>query len=152
MEYTALTYEGLEIYNNELTKSITALIAKGLPAGIITIWSGSANNIPIGWALCDGQNGTPDLSGKFVMGVSETHPENSVGGAETATLSVGNLPAHSHTVNGVTVTDNGKGGSLFVGGEAEISTGETTTTDTGEGDTFSILPPYYALAYIMKIA
>ncbi len=36
--------------------------------GIITMWSGSADSIPAGWAICDGNNGTPDLRGRFVVG------------------------------------------------------------------------------------
>lgn len=40
------------------------------PVGLISMWSGSLGDIPSGWKLCDGQNDTPDLSGKFIMGVS----------------------------------------------------------------------------------
>ena len=35
---------------------------------IIVIWSGAVVDIPAGWALCDGNNGTPDLLSKFVVG------------------------------------------------------------------------------------
>lgn len=37
-------------------------------AGMILIWSGAVVDIPTGWALCDGNNGTPDLRGKVVIG------------------------------------------------------------------------------------
>lgn len=40
----------------------------GVPKGTIVIWSGAADAIPSGWALCDGTNGTPNLSGRFVFG------------------------------------------------------------------------------------
>ena len=39
-----------------------------LPQGLISLWSGT--NIPQGWALCDGTQGTPNLSGRFVVGQS----------------------------------------------------------------------------------
>lgn len=59
----------------------------GVPAGSIIIWSGTASNIPDGWALCDGQNGTPDLRDKFVLGGGgETHTVGSTGGEETHTM------------------------------------------------------------------
>ena len=48
------------------------------PRGMISMWSGVAETIPQGWALCDGTNGTPDLRDKFVLGASETRPVASV--------------------------------------------------------------------------
>ena len=36
------------------------------PSGMITAFAGSS--VPAGWTLCDGTNGTPDLTGKFVVG------------------------------------------------------------------------------------
>jgi len=35
---------------------------------MIMIWSGAVIDIPTGWALCDGNNSTPDLRGKIVIG------------------------------------------------------------------------------------
>lgn len=70
----------------------------GLTKGMILMWSGLITEIPEGWALCDGQEGRPNLLGKFVMGVSSatTNP-GGTGGSNQRTLSVSNLPAHSHT-------------------------------------------------------
>ena len=39
-----------------------------VPSGGIIMWSGPADTIPDGWALCDGTNGTPDLVNRFVLG------------------------------------------------------------------------------------
>lgn len=44
------------------------------PLGSILYWSGSIDTIPDGWALCDGQNGTPDLRDRFIVGASEDLP------------------------------------------------------------------------------
>ena len=54
-----------------------------MPSGTIVIWSGSSSNIPNGWYLCDGTNGTPDLRGRFVLGSNSTHLSGSTGGSAT---------------------------------------------------------------------
>lgn len=38
-----------------------------VPAGGVIIWAGAANDVPDGWALCDGCSGTPDLRDGFVL-------------------------------------------------------------------------------------
>jgi hypothetical protein len=40
-----------------------------IPSGVIVAWSGTASDIPNGWVLCDGNNGTPDLLGRFIKGI-----------------------------------------------------------------------------------
>lgn len=42
-----------------------------LPSGTIVLWSGDSNNIPKGWQLCDGTNGTPNLIDRIVIGASQ---------------------------------------------------------------------------------
>ena len=49
-----------------------------VPRGAIIMWSGS--DLPTGWALCDGQNGTPDLRDKFILGISENEVPGDEGG------------------------------------------------------------------------
>ena len=41
-----------------------------VPSGIIAMWGGLVANIPSGWLLCDGNNGTPNLSDRFVKGTT----------------------------------------------------------------------------------
>ena len=48
--------------------SLTGIVS--IPTGLISMWSGSASAIPSGWNLCDGNNGTPNLVGKFIKGGS----------------------------------------------------------------------------------
>ena len=76
-----------------------AAVAPGFPSGGIIIWSGSAAAIPAGWLLCDGTNSTPNLRDRFVVGAGSTYAVGATGGAATVTLTTGNLPAHTHTVN-----------------------------------------------------
>src|SRR5690606_19276216 len=40
-----------------------------VPAGTIVMWHG--NNIPAGWAECNGTNGTPDLRGRFIVAAGQ---------------------------------------------------------------------------------
>jgi hypothetical protein len=144
-----------------------------IPAGVITLWYGAIGSVPTGWYLCDGSNGTPDLRDRFVIGAGSTYAVASTGGASTKTLTTTELPSHTHTA---TSTDSGhthtysgnvtsttflysagggspsigipdKGGSTVNSGTANIT---TTIGSTGSGSSFSILNPYYALAYIMK--
>lgn len=69
------------------------------------MWSGSINDIPAGWALCDGKNGTPDLRDRFIMGASSDSDIGATGGTNHVTLTVENLPPHSHG-SGTLKTDN----------------------------------------------
>ncbi len=72
-----------------------------IPSGAIIMWHGS--EIPYGWAICDGTNGTPNLIGKFIKAVDA--PEK-VGDNETVlneknelTLTKEYLPKHNHPHN-----------------------------------------------------
>ena len=51
-----------------------------VPKGGIIIWSGSVNDIPAGWVLCDGSNGTPDLRDRFVLGAGNNYTVGATGG------------------------------------------------------------------------
>ena len=93
---------------NDAMRNMLSIIRTALPSGIISMWSGTISEIPDGWYLCDGTNGTPDLRDRFVVGASDGADPGGTGGASTQTLSVGNLPAHTHTVNPPsTVTTSG---------------------------------------------
>ncbi len=58
-----------------------------------------------GWFICDGRNGTPDLSGRFVVGRdvqdknSEYHKTGAKGGAKSVQLTESQIPRHSHGVD-----------------------------------------------------
>jgi microcystin-dependent protein len=140
-----------------------------IPAGLIAMWSGSIGSIPSGWYLCDGSNGTPNLTDKFIIGAGSSYAVNGTGGVSSVTLTTNNLPAHTHTA---TVTDPGHthssnaqqqnssnqlaggGGFTTASATATINTATTgisvTNASTGSGTSFSILNPYYALAFIQK--
>jgi hypothetical protein len=52
---------------------------------IIVIWSGAIVDIPTGWALCDGNNGTPNLVGKFLIGAGPTFNPGDTAATNVAT-------------------------------------------------------------------
>lgn len=145
-----------------------------IPSGLICMWSGSTP--PDGWALCDGENGTPDLRGRFVLGESTSHALGSKGGSETVSLNNNNLPPHDHVENLLDTSKNvfatrvygsnksgGPGGYATAGGIENsalnvsynsstnllsvIKTLPNSTTNTPHNN----MPPYYTLAYIMKL-
>jgi hypothetical protein len=152
--------------NDNSTKvATTAYVATaGIPSGGIIIWSGSAAAIPSGWYLCNGSNGTPNLRDRFVVGAGSTYDVGVTGGSKDAitvshthtgtTNSVGN---HNHSMLG---TSTGSGGSGAFENRAPTGSKQTgdagehnhsfTTDSAGSSGTNANLPPYYALAYIMK--
>ena len=76
------------------------------PVGCIILWNGAANNIPEGWALCNGQTvdgqKTPDLSGRFVVGYDakdgDYNAVGKTGGEKTHRLTVAEMPSHNHSI------------------------------------------------------
>jgi len=133
-----------------------------LPTGSIILWSGSIGSIPSGYVICDGANSTPDLRDRFVIGAGSTYAVGATGGTADAIV-----VSHTHTA---TVTDPGHlhviTGSNVAGGFAAGSNGyqntgttnsatattgiSVTNASAGTSGTGQNLPPYYALAYIMK--
>ncbi len=124
------------------------------------MWSGSTANIPSGWALCDGNNGTPDLRGRFIVGVDNVdYSMGSTGREKEVTLTIEQMPRHNH---GNMWWFSGKGENCPAGDRHPytIATGSAYSSSCGAtGYTGGIggstqfhenRPPYYALAYIMK--
>ena len=139
--------------------------------GMIVMWSGAVADIPFGWALCNGENGTPDLRDRFVVGAGGKFNLQARGGSETVALTATQMPKHSHEVD-----DNGHNHGFrlrrhhrsFKGSDdsdkplkfnegtwENFSTGSEKTgikiKDTGAGRAHENMPPYFALCFIIKI-
>lgn len=86
-----------------VTLSHTQINEGALPSGVIVMWSGSIATIPSGWALCDGNNGTPNLTGRFVVHADAdtggTHAPGAVGGSLTDAITTSSNGAHTHTTD-----------------------------------------------------
>lgn len=144
----------------------TAFVRAVVPAGVICMWSGSVATIPIGWALCDGTAGTPDLRDRFIVGAGSSYAVGAAAGSKdavvvshthTATSTVTD-PGHSHTVGYNNVTAGGSaldrltaGGSTPTSSSTTGITVATVNTATGVSGVDANLPPYLSLAYIMKL-
>ena len=85
--------------------------ASGVPRGAILMWSGSIANIPSGWVLCNGANGTPNLMDRFIVGAGSTYAVTNTGGATAAsvTLTTAQMPSHTHSLSGVTASIGSSG-------------------------------------------
>jgi microcystin-dependent protein len=153
-----------------VTATVDARLAafQPLPVGGIIMWSGAVNNIPSGWALCNGSNGTPDLRNRFIVGAGSGYNVAATGGSADAVV-----PAHSHTI-----TDPGHSHLMqrvltdinvdarfdavsryATSDDAEYTDRNTvnsvtgiTINSTGQSGVNANLPPYYALCFIIKTA
>jgi microcystin-dependent protein len=161
-----------------------------VPVGGIIQWSGSIGNIPPGWALCDGSNGTPDMRDKFIVGAGGKYAVGATGGAATVDAShthgYGTIAiasnVHSHGVMGKTssgaahtlalesvAVQTGAGARVvqsvelfgaaahshsinFATAEDAHSHSISGSTATGGNVKEENLPPFYALAFIMRIS
>lgn len=70
--------------------------SSSVPQGSIIPWYGSSENIPNGFALCDGKNGTPDLRDRFLVGAGNAYKSGDIGGENRHALTIDELPAHNH--------------------------------------------------------
>jgi hypothetical protein len=150
------------------TAFVTTAVNNGFPSGGIIIWSGSSAAIPSGWYLCDGNNSTPDLRNRFVVGATDTYNVGDTGGSKDAivvshTHTGTTVGAGSHNHSYLRSASTGAnqysdhGGSDTPLGRESSTTGSVgdhthtfTTNSTGSSGTNANLPPYYALCYIMK--
>ena len=157
-----------EIPWNEFTRliSISEIQKRLIPIGVINMWSGAINEIPIGWALCDGTNGTPNLKGRFIVGYDSGDSDyNQIGkadGAKTVTLTEAQIPSHTHDLDDYdadgpgTLDANGyylqgKGKFYYANPAGGNLKGKNHVKSKGGGQSHENRPPYYTLAYIMFI-
>jgi len=135
----------------------------------IALWGGALSNIPAGWVLCDGNNGTPNFLDQFPFGISgaSSTPGSTVG-QNSFSLSESQMPSHDHSGS----TGNNGSHSHSIGRDSDGDTGDTyeitgsgrsvgTSTQsnhshgasidyTGGGSSIDNRPPYEEVAFIMK--
>lgn len=150
-----------------INKALFDLVSKHLiPTGIICMWGGVA--VPSGWHLCDGTNGTPDLRDRFIVGSGNSYSTGNKGGSNSVSLTISQMPLHNHKtkinseehaywkttgVHDILGTSDGelaipKRSISYISNSYNF---EIETSSTGTGTAHENRPPYYALAYIMKI-
>lgn len=142
-----------------------ATIPAGIPTGGIILWSGSVGAIPTGWALCNGSNGTPDLRSRFVIGAGSAYNVAATGGSADSVVVAHSHsvtdPGHTHTASlyyydAATPRPYFRASYGASGQGTSVPTNTNTTgisvNSSGQTGVGANLPPYYALAYIMKTA
>ena len=122
--------ENFEYLELKIDDNFNAIEDSSLPSGTIVIWSGDELDIPFGWSLCDGTNGTPDMRGQFVVGANNLDylPNSSGGNVE-----------HSH---GWYSEQSGDRSGVVYPGAGTVLRSFIDVADN--------LPPYIALFYIQK--
>lgn len=167
--------------NNSTRIATTAFVLNNaIPSGGIIMWAGTVAAIPLGWALCNGSNGTPDLRNKFIIAANSDNAaqaQTNITGTFTKTGGSKDaiLVSHTHTASTNTVGDHTHGtrindeagvdfdyfgegardknntASGFPTGPAGAHSHTVTVSTEGSSGTNANLPPYFALAYIMKL-
>ncbi len=178
-----------------LNSQVGGLRASLVPKGAIIMWSGKvAGDIPVGWKLCDGTDGTPDLRDRFIVGAPILDEVGTTGGSFNAAITIAEAGGHTHTgttgettltvaqltahTNGTAST--GSGGTLIqASGNTYGNTNNYLLAPGGAGSEFASSsvgggnphthavaldgkhthtgtvatppPPYYALAFIIKV-
>lgn len=144
--HTVHAQNDVTIPDNEGGTISVSTLAQGIPSGGIIMWSGAINDIPDGWVLCDGTDGTPDLQDRFVAGAGAKYSPDDTGGEEQHTLTVDEMPSHTHDI----ATHEGDFGGFIESSNEFDQKSDATTKATGGDKAHENRPPYYALAFIMK--
>ena len=136
---------------------INGLEIDSIPSGIVVSWYGDKANVPSGWAICDGTNGTPDLRDRFIVGAGNSYSLKATGGANTVSLTADQNGPHSHSGTTSSSQQTVVPGSDLLGthsnnmgkwGTVNIT---LTTGSSGKGAAHENRPPYYALYFIIKL-
>lgn len=169
-----ITDNSLQRYHNDLMDNYHQNVNNSLPVGSIVAYSGIV--IPKNYMLCDGSalnkeeypdlykvlGGTygsddtifrlPDLRNKFIYGTQNNIGE--VGGEETHTLTVDEMPSHSHSIKDTLnmTQPAGEERAIVVGGGSKYSSADWyQVNDSGGDQAHNNMPPYMRLRYIIKV-
>ena len=141
-----LTIDGalLSVRNESL-----CLNALGL-RGVIVMWSGAISEVPPGWGLCDGSQGTPDLRDRFVVGAVKDFQGVASCTLTGAATQTGGSVTHTHTFTTDGHLHGTKSGGPFAGSVGTIDIVKEKDSGTTDGPN-TVPVPYFALAFIMKL-
>lgn len=156
-EWTGLVARDLPSSSISGTSVISSVPAPGsmldpsLPAGSIIIWSGTIASIPEGWQLCDGTNATPDLRDKFIIGARTDEAGTAKTNITGALTKSGGSISHTHTFSAIAQANSAHYAVRNDYQNVGVARNDHTHQVSGTTDSTLSLPPYYALAFIMKI-
>lgn len=151
-----------------------------IPSGLIIMWYGSIASIPSGWTLCNGTNGAPNLTNEFIICASTdafgnamttiTGDTTMTGGStdsvlirhnHTGTVDASGSHVHQYSRNTTGSWDGNSIRQYASASNTQYSNLQTstegahshtyTTNNTGSSRVNANIPPYIAIAYIMKL-
>ena len=168
-------YKGVNAHLKTTYYQLLNYGSSAVMVGMVVMWSGAVANIPFGWALCDGNNGTPDLRDRFIAAAGSSYNPGAKGDADTHThpvnppstsLSINNAGSHSHKFPGDwykrDFSNGGKSGIDTHGDDVKHKSTQSSGSHSHSG-TVNIAqfnsgssgganrPKWYALCFIMKI-
>lgn len=162
-KYLQVSHVAWWVYTNPVLGVNTGWVRE-IAQGTIVMWSGLIGSIPPGWVLCNGVLHAPtgytppNLSGKFIVGYdagdADYNAINNQGGAKTVTLSIGQMPTHSHggfTGSASAATTAGAVNASGAAIGAALTTHSHSINPEGLGQAHENRPPYYTLAYLAKL-
>ena len=136
-------------------------VAEQTPNGVIFAWdavirdkdgapTGESRSVPDGWQVCNGENGTPDLTGRFLMGAASLSGAGETGGK--ANIKESGVHTHSGTTGVTRGPDHGISCSgKCSGGRTAAHSHSFDIGKSGKHSHGSNLPPYYKIIYICKV-
>lgn len=143
--------------NDNDWRDLTQRVSAGI-SGMIILWTGTLATIPTGYVLCDGNNGTVDLTDKFVkVSANSSDVVGQTGGSNTAHSHTGAGGGHTHTFTAYTGqggysshhrNDAATGSDAFHGHTASVTTDSAVVGGT---DSQTNIPAHIRAAYIMRI-
>jgi microcystin-dependent protein len=157
--------------NTSPTGMLMAFASASLPTGWLvcdgtavsrTIYAALYAIIGTTWGAGDGVStfNVPNLQNRFLVGAGN-FGFATLGGATNFTLSIAQLPSHTHTITdpGHTHTDfaasstntaGAAAGAVTTGGMTGSNTTGITINNTGSGSPVNFVPPYAAIVYGIK--
>ena len=171
------TGEILPLVSIELPR-LSMLTLSKIPKGSVLPWYGNLKNIPQGFALCNGAEGTPDLRDRFLVGAGDSYTLGVTGGVNEVLLEAEQTANHYHrfgyhnndntgyflTSEGTRVQAplaswmragywNGRGGGSYTG--QPIGAGQNMVTSLAVGvdahKPHENRPPFFSVYYIIKL-
>lgn len=174
MKFGTLDLDNIKVGDQQVDKVMAGTeevwVNELMPIGSVMPYTGAISAIDDGWAVCDGTNGTVDMTDKFVYGANNDADNVTAGGSADAVVVshthlgtfVGNpLPEHTHSGRQTNLGAGRGGGDVtqrlsantpteaFSGGTPR---GTVTINSAGESGVGRNIPPYTKLLYIQRIA
>jgi hypothetical protein len=160
--YADDSYVTVSTTAGDITRRLPAILPppppNPIPRGTIVAWYSSSGPIPVGWGLCDGTQGTPDLRDRFLMGTGAYPEVGKQGGSnqQTVTISIDRLYLDTTNNSGIAHDralreDQGRGVINHQTTCPNCNLVDSFTAPASKSGQFDGRPAYVAILYIIKL-